>query len=158
MNCSPFRQARSLARLSQREPERRAPAAELPRGYDPAWPYSPFTSSGRWILDSRGEHAIFAGGNWPGALLTMVPEGLQYASIDAIAEQIASLGMNIVRLSFATEMIDDIYALGQDTDIKTSFIKVLGQENGTAVLENVLKHNPQFSASTTRLEVSPNAC
>lgn len=97
----------------------------------------------------------YAGANWPGSLNPMVPEGLQYASADSIAKQIASLGMNIVRLSFATEMIDDIYKNDHDTYLKTTFVNALGEINGTKVYHNVLKHNPQFNSTTTRLEVSP---
>lgn len=126
-------------------------ANETPRG----WPYTPFSSHGRWILDSRGEIVTFAGGNWPGALLPMVPEGLQYASVDSIVQQIARLGMNVIRLSFATEMIDDIYKNGHDTNLKTAFVNALGEINGTEVYQNVLTQNPQFNSTTTRLEVSP---
>lgn len=83
----------------------------------------------------------------------MVPEGLQYASAETIADEIASLGMNVIRLAFATEMIDDIYETG-DVDLKTTFVESLGEVNGTKVYEEVLRHNPQFNAKTTRMEVS----
>ena len=83
----------------------------------------------------------------------MIPEGLQYASIQSIVSKIKSLGMNVIRLTYAIEMIDDIYA-GGDNTIKTSFIHALGTVNGTALFKEVVKHNPQFSAGTTRLEVS----
>lgn len=96
----------------------------------------------------------FAGANWPGSLLPMVPEGLQHASVDSIAQQIASLGMNVIRLSYATEMIDEIYQNGHDTNLKTTFVNALGETNGTKIYQDVLKHNPQFTSSTTRLEVS----
>lgn len=126
-------------------------ANETPAG----WPYAPFRSHSRWILDSRGEIVTYAGANWPGSLRPMVPEGLQYASVDSIAEQIASLGMNVIRLSFATEMIDEIYNNGHDTNLKTTFVNALGEINGTKVYQNVLKHNPHFTSATTRLDVSP---
>lgn len=83
----------------------------------------------------------------------MVPEGLQYASVNSIADQIASLGMNVVRLAFATEMIDDIYTTGHDIDLKTAFVNALGSVNGTRVYQEVLAHNPQFNSTTTRLQV-----
>lgn len=95
----------------------------------------------------------YAGVNWPGAADTMIPEGLQYASIAAIVSKIKSLGMNVIRLTYAIQMIDDIYA-GGDNTMKTSFINALGTTNGTAVFNEVVKNNPQFSASTTRLQVS----
>jgi hypothetical protein len=117
------------------------------------WPYAPFTTTGRWIVDSAGHNVTYAGVNWPGAADTMIPEGLQYASIAAIVSKIKSLGMNVIRLTYAIQMIDDIYA-GGDNTMKTSFINALGTTNGTAVFNEVVKNNPQFSASTTRLQVS----
>lgn len=117
------------------------------------WPYAPFTTTGRWIVDAAGHNVTYAGVNWPGAADTMIPEGLQYASIATIVSKIKSLGMNVIRLTYAIEMIDDIYA-GGDNTMKTSFITALGTTNGTAVFNEVVKNNPQFSASTTRLEAS----
>jgi hypothetical protein len=117
------------------------------------WPYAPFTTTSRWIVDAAGHNVTYAGVNWPGAADTMIPEGLQYASIQSIISKIKSLGMNVIRLTYAIEMIDDIYA-GGDNTMKTSFINALGTVNGTAVFMEVVKHNPQFSARTTRLEVS----
>lgn len=128
------------------------------RQNEDGWPYTPFTTSGIEILDSQGQVVKYAGANWPGSLLTMVPEGLQHASADAIAEQIASLGMNVVRVSWATEMIDDIYEKGNDTDLRTSFIQALGETDGERIYNDVLKHNPQFTPSTTRLEVRSSDC
>lgn len=83
----------------------------------------------------------------------MVPEGLQYASVESIADKIASLGMNVIRLAWATEMIDDIYTTGHDIDLKTSFVKALGEANGTKVYHGILAHNPHFNSATTRLQV-----
>ena len=85
----------------------------------------------------------------------MIPEGLQYSSIESIVSKIKSLGMNVIRLTYAIEMIDDIYA-GGDNTMKTSFINALGTTNGTTIFNEVVKNNPQFSASTTRLQVSEN--
>lgn len=36
----------------------------------------------------------------------MVPEGLQYQSVETIVSKIKSLGMNSIRLTYATELID----------------------------------------------------
>lgn len=119
------------------------------------WPYAPLTTTGRWIVDAAGHNVTYAGVNWPGAADTMIPEGLQYASIASIVGKIKSLGMNVIRLTYAIEMIDDIYA-GGDNTMKTSFINALGETNGTAVFNDVVKNNPQFSAWTTRLDVSWN--
>lgn len=84
----------------------------------------------------------------------MIPEGLQYQSIADIVGKIKSLGMNAVRLTFATEMVDQIYDNGgKDILILTAFINALGRDNGTKVYEEVLAKNPSFGSSTTRLEV-----
>lgn len=96
----------------------------------------------------------YAGANWPGAADTMIPEGLQYQSIASIVTKIKSLGMNVIRLTYAIEMIDDFYANGQvDTSILTSFTKALGTTNGTAVFNQVIKNNPTFTSKTTRMQV-----
>jgi aryl-phospho-beta-D-glucosidase BglC (GH1 family) len=119
-----------------------------------AWPNGPFKTSGRWLLDASGSNVTYAGVNWPAHVETMLPEGLQYQSIDSIVSQIKSLGMNAVRLTWAVQMVDEIYANGgQDVDIRTAFVNALGQENGTAVLQRVLKNNPSFSEGTTRIQV-----
>jgi hypothetical protein len=118
-----------------------------------AWPNGPFSTSGRWILDGSGNTVTYAGVNWPGAADTMIPEGLQYSSIESIVTKIKSLGMNVIRLTYAIEMIDDIYENGSDIQLETSFIKALGSSSGTAVYNSVLKQNPQFNDATTRLEV-----
>ncbi|ESZ94649.1 hypothetical protein SBOR_4958 [Sclerotinia borealis F-4128] len=118
------------------------------------WPYAPFTTSGRWILDSAGHNVSYAGANWPGAADTMIPEGLQYQSIASIVTKIKSLGMNVIRLTYAIQMIDDYYANGQvDVPILTSFTNALGTTNGTAVVNKIIKNNPTFTSKTTRMQV-----
>src|SRR5947207_5584817 len=112
------------------------------------WPNGPFRSEGPWILNSANENVTYVGVKWAGAADTMVPEGLQYASICNIVAKIKSLGMNVIRLTYAIEMIDDIYGTGSDITLEATFVKALGQTNGTKLLNAVLQHNPQFSTST----------
>lgn len=114
----------------------------------------PLSTSGRWIVDSNGQNVTYAGVNWPGAAETMLPEGLQYQSISTIVGKIKSLGMNVIRLTFAIELIDDIYNNGADFPIKTALTKALGEQNGTTVYQQIIKNNPQFGSKTTRLQVS----
>jgi hypothetical protein len=143
----------SLASLSAAAPNS-SPFAqdELSRRAD--WPNGPFVTSGRWILDASGKNVTYAGANWPGHADVMIPEGLQYQSIESIVQKIKSLGMNAVRLTFAIQMVDEIYANGgNDITIQKAFVQALGQANGTRVLNQVLAKNPQFSATTTRLQV-----
>jgi hypothetical protein len=118
------------------------------------FPNLPFNTDGPKIIDASGNNVKLAGTNWPGHGEVMVPEGLQYQSIETIVSDIKSLGMNVVRLTYAIEMVDQIYKNnGEDVDLQTAFTQGLGQENGTAILADVLSNNPQFTASTKRLEV-----
>ena len=114
---------------------------------------APFTTSKQWILDSTGKNFTYAGVNWPGAGDVMIPEGLQYASIESIVSKIKSIKMNSVRLTFAIEMIDDIKDHGGDVTVQNALTKALGSTNGTKVFQQIIKNNPQFSAKTTRIQV-----
>lgn len=120
-----------------------------------AWPNGPFTTSGASMLDASGATVKYAGANWPGAADVMIPEGLQYQSVASIVAKIKSAGMNVIRLTYAIELIDQIYENGGvDVPISQAFVSALGQINGTAVYQEVLKANPSFAANITRLEVS----
>lgn len=132
-----------------------APAA-APLSARAAWPDLPFKASGRDILSSSGSKVVYAGVNWPGAADTMLPEGLQYNSVANIVSLIKSLDMNVVRLTFAIEMVDDIFDDSPDQTLQATLVKALGQANGTTILGQVLEHNPEFTAETTRLEVWDN--
>lgn len=119
-----------------------------------AWPSTPLSTSGRWIVNSAGTKVTYAGVNWPGAADTMIPEGLQYSSIENIVAKIKSLGLNVIRLTYAIEMIDDIYENGgNDVPLLTSFTNALGSTNGPKIYNDVLANNPSFTDRTTRLEV-----
>ena len=119
-----------------------------------AFPNAPFYTDGRWIKDSTGCAFTYAGVNWPGAADAMLPEGLQYQSVSSIVSKIKSSGFNVIRLTFAIEMIDDIFENdGSDVPIKTAFINALGVENGTRIFEQVLTNNPRFGENITRLQV-----
>ncbi|TKA30683.1 hypothetical protein B0A50_02403 [Salinomyces thailandicus] len=72
------------------------------------FPDTPFTTNRRDVISASGRNVIFAGVNWPGQGLTVLPEGLQYNSIANITSSIKqSLGMNIRKLTYAIEMVDD---------------------------------------------------
>lgn len=118
-----------------------------------AFPNTPFNTEGRWVVDSTGANFTYVGVNWSGHGEVMIPEGLQYQSISSIVSKIKSLNMNHVRLTFAIEMIDDIKDNGGDVTIQKAFQKALGTGNGDTVYQKVIKNNPQFGASTTRLQV-----
>lgn len=118
-----------------------------------SWPYGPLSTSGRWIVNSLGSNVTYAGVNWPGAADAMVPEGLQYASIASIVSKVKELGMNVIRLTYAIEMIDDILDNGGDVSLRASLVKALGDTNGNSVFNAVLKNNPSFASTISRLQV-----
>jgi len=62
------------------------------------WPYGPFYTSGRDIVNSRGEKITWAGVNWPLSGEAMIPEGLEFASADDILTRAASIGFNLIRM------------------------------------------------------------
>ncbi|KAI1412013.1 glycoside hydrolase [Hypoxylon sp. FL1857] len=118
------------------------------------WPNGPFVTSGRWIQDAAGSTVTYVGVNWPGSLDAMIPEGLQYQSIESIVSRIKSLGMNAIRLTYATEMIDQYYDNGEkDIAIREALTDALGQEGGTSVYNKIIANNPSFNSGTTRLQV-----
>ncbi|KAI0536246.1 glycoside hydrolase superfamily [Xylaria digitata] len=119
-----------------------------------SWPNGPLVTSGRWITDASGAKVTYVGVNWAGSLETMIPEGLQYQSIETLVSKIKSLGMNAIRLTYAIEMIDQYYDNGEkDVTIQKSFIDALGQDDGMAIYDKVIANNPSFGAETTRLQV-----
>jgi hypothetical protein len=84
----------------------------------------------------------------------MIPEGLQYQSVSTIVSRIKSAGMNVVRLTWAVQMVDEIQDNGgQDISVQQAFVNALGRDNGTAVFRQFLSANPSFNADTTRLQV-----
>lgn len=118
------------------------------------WPNGPLRTSGRRITDASGERVTHVGVNWPAHGEAMIPEGLQYQPIAAIVSKIRSLGMNAIRLTYAVQMVDQIYdSGGEDVTIEKALADALGRENGTAVLRRIIENNPSFSPATTRLEV-----
>ncbi|KAK4501893.1 hypothetical protein PRZ48_007702 [Zasmidium cellare] len=117
------------------------------------WPDTPFSVSGRDIVSASGAKVVYAGVNWPGAADTMLPEGLQYNSIANIVGFVKSLGMNVVRLTYAVEVIDDYYANSPNQTLQNTLNHALGSTNGSKVLQQILKNNPSFTAQTTRLQV-----
>jgi hypothetical protein len=121
-------------------------------------PNLPLSTSGRWVLDNGGNTVTYAGVNWPGHMAAMIPEGLQYQSIHNIVEKIKSLGMNSIRLTYATEMVDTLLDRGGlgDIRIQDSLVAALGQTKGNDIFSRILRNNPQFTERTTRFQVGKN--
>lgn len=113
----------------------------------------PLSTSGRNILDNAGRIVTYVGVNWPGHMDAMIPEGLQYQSIETIVSKIKSVGFNVIRLTFAVEMVDQIID-GGDVSVKTSFARALGDKDGERVWAEIRKNNPGLGPDVTRLKVS----
>ena len=121
---------------------------------DAAWPHGPFSTRGRDIVNARGEAITWAGFNWPGSGETMVPEGVEWSSVGDILDLAKSVGFNFIRLTYAVEMVDQIYASnGSDVPLNVAMINALGYENGTKVTNEMVAMNPGWTKDTTRFEV-----
>ncbi|KAK4496726.1 hypothetical protein PRZ48_012709 [Zasmidium cellare] len=119
------------------------------------WPYGPFSTRGRDIVNTRGEAVTWAGVNWPGSGETMVPEGLEWASVEDILDQVKSVGFNFIRLTYADQAINEIYDRGNGSDVplEVAMIQGLGMENGTKVTREIVAKNPGWTKDTTRFEI-----
>ncbi|KAL2071099.1 hypothetical protein VTL71DRAFT_12334 [Oculimacula yallundae] len=113
----------------------------------------PFHVDGPHIWSSDNQEVQFVGTNWAAHQEAMIPEGLQYSSIKDIVSKIRGFNLNVVRLTFAIEMVDDILDNGGDVTLENTLSKALGATNGSVILKKVLQFNPQFNGSTTRLQV-----
>lgn len=135
------------------------------------WPYGPFNTEGRDIVNARGDKIKWAGINWPmsGKLAcwnagifadtcsigeTMVPEGLEKQSAADILDDVASLGMNFLRMGYSTQMVDEIYDSDQDDiPLEDAMIKALGHYNGTRITTDIVKLNPKWNRNTGRFQI-----
>lgn len=80
------------------EPRWQAIKARADTPSSDSWPYGPFSTQGRDIVNSKGEPVTWAGVNWPMSGETMVPEGLEWASAEQILEDVKSVGWNFIRM------------------------------------------------------------
>lgn len=119
-----------------------------------SWPYGPFSTQGRDIINAKSEPVTWVGVNWPGSGETMVPEGIEFSSIGDILDLVKSVGFNFIRLTYAIEMVDQIYERqGSDVGLEIAMIKGLGYENGTKVTREILERHPGWTKDTTRFEI-----
>ena len=77
---------------------RRDRHVERQSNHSAEWPYGPFSTKGRDIVNARGDVITWAGVNWPMSGETMVPEGLEWASVDEILDDVGSVGWNFIRM------------------------------------------------------------
>ncbi|OTA97242.1 glycoside hydrolase family 5 protein [Hypoxylon sp. CO27-5] len=118
------------------------------------WPYGPFRTKGRDVVNSLGEVVTWAGVNWPMSGETMIPEGLEWKSAEEILDDVASVGFNYIRMGYAIQMIDEVYDRGgEDVPLEVALIMALGYENGTRVTNEIIEKNPSWTRETTRFEI-----
>lgn len=113
----------------------------------------PFHVDGPHIWSADGNEVQYVGTNWAGHQEAMIPEGLQYSSVKNVVSKIKGFNLNVVRLTFAIEMVNDILDNGGDVTLEHTLTDALGATNGTIILKKVLTNNPQFTKDTTRLQV-----
>ena len=119
-----------------------------------SWPFGPFCTKGRDIVNARNEAVTWAGVNWPGSGETMIPEGLEWSSVDDILDLVKSVGFNFIRLTYAIEAVDQIYERdGQDVPIEVALISGLGYANGTKVTNEMIAKNAGWTKDTKRFEI-----
>ncbi len=117
-----------------------------------SWPNGPFHVDGTDMIDASGKSVRYAGVNWPAHMETMVPEGLQYQSIEDIVGMIKSIGMNAIRLTWAVEMVDDILDRGGDVLHPGCVHQHAGPREWHEGLRDLIMRNPEL-AKSSRLEV-----
>ncbi|KAI1471882.1 glycoside hydrolase family 5 protein [Daldinia caldariorum] len=118
------------------------------------WPYGPFRTKGRDIVNSRDEAITWAGVNWPMSGETMIPEGLEWKSAEDILDDVVGVGFNFIRMGYAIQMVDEIYDRGgDDVPLEVAMIVALGYENGTKVTNDIIAKNPNWTRETTRFEI-----
>ncbi|KAF2036668.1 glycoside hydrolase [Setomelanomma holmii] len=126
---------------------------QVANGTSPAF-RGPYSTSGRDIVDSKGNKITWAGVNWPLSGETMIPEGLEWASASDILDDVASVGFNYIRMGYAIEMIDQVYDRnGEDVPLEVAMIHALGYVNGTKVTNEIVQKNPGWTSQTTRFEI-----
>ncbi|KAL4348393.1 hypothetical protein GQ457_17G001010 [Hibiscus cannabinus] len=67
--------------------------------------FLPLSTNSRWIVDEKGRRVKLACVNWASHLEPMVAEGLSKRPMDAVAEQIVSMGFNCVRFTWPLFLI-----------------------------------------------------
>lgn len=84
----------------------------------------------------------------------MVPEGLEKQSAEDILDNVASLGMNFLRMGYSAQMVDEVFESDQDdVPLEAAMIKALGYYNGTRVTTDIVKHNPSWNRNTGRFKI-----
>ena len=103
----------------------------------------PLKTSGRWIVDQNGDKIRLVCINWAGHLEALMPEGLAARPVDELAQFIADMGFNCVRLTYSVETV-----LRRDQPASLATGEVL-----TAATMQGLRHNNAWALASTVWEV-----
>lgn len=118
------------------------------------WPHAPFSTMGRNIVDVYNRTTYWAGVNWPLNDGSMLPEGIEWRSVDDILDFVTQVGFNFIRMGYATEMVNDVYERnGSDVSLHESLVDALGEENGTSICRRISEKNSLWNENTTRFQV-----
>ncbi|MED6224088.1 hypothetical protein PIB30_080377 [Stylosanthes scabra] len=101
----------------------------------------PLSTNNRWIVEEKtGQHVKLRCANWPSHMNVMLAEGLHKQTISNIVNQISSLGLNCIRLTWETFMFTRYF----DQTISQSLddLKLEGIKSG------IMKYNPNFLSMT----------
>jgi len=84
----------------------------------------------------------------------MIPEGLEFRAAAEQLDEIASVGWNMIRFGYATQMVDEIFERGgRDVPLEVALVTALGQANGSRIASDIVRHNPRLTRETTRFEI-----
>lgn len=118
-----------------------------------SWPHGPLSTRGRDIINAQNQTVTWAGVNWPLSGESMIPEGLEYKSVDDILDSLQDIGFNFIRMGYASEMVDQVYdGGGTDVTLHKALRDALGRLRGYDVFQDILSHNQGWNENTTRFE------
>lgn len=97
----------------------------------------PLSANGSLIVDAAGTPVQLRCANWPGHMETMLPEGLQYATVDDLVSLLVQSGVfNCIRLGYSVEMVASYSSL----TARASFTRL----NLSTHIEPFSKYNPSL--------------
>ena len=114
-----------------------------------SWPHGPFHTHKSQVLNAKGQPVRLMGTNWPGHGESMIPEGLQYQSVEHIVGLFSQAGFNAIRHPYAIQMIDQ----GSNVTLQQAMTWALGIQNGTKIMHDIIRNNPTFTPETTRFDI-----
>ncbi|KAJ3123051.1 hypothetical protein HK100_011741 [Physocladia obscura] len=116
----------------------------------------PLSAASTVIVNAQQQPVLLHGLNWPAHLDYMIPEGLQFQSLNVIVSNITALGLNSVRLTYATQMVDEFFGDSVDT-LPSRTNRTLDGFVPTNILAQIMLANPWISSTTTTMDIFDRA-